>query len=159
MGEARRKPLFAGELFAIPCSNSCTRSIVYCVLTIIANTLDAQLFIKEPGDDLLEWPVNSFIGATPYIETACRCPGIVDIKRRPPPNDHFEFVVPNLPLIAAYCLVAESQNLPFPNPVHPKDFPLLAREVMREQNTDGWCSIIPTRWGERLTPHCGEALN
>jgi hypothetical protein len=32
--------------------------------------------------------------------------------------------------------------LPFPNPVHPKDFPLLAREVMREQNTDGWCSII-----------------
>jgi hypothetical protein len=89
MGEARRKPIFAGELFAIPCSNSCTRSIVYCVLTIIANTLDAQLFIKEPGDDLLEWPVNSFIGATPYIETACRCPGIVDIKRRPPPNDHF----------------------------------------------------------------------
>jgi hypothetical protein len=28
--------------------------------------------------------------------------------------------------------------------------------VMREQNPDGWCSIIATRWGERLTPHCGD---
>jgi hypothetical protein len=76
MGEARRKPIFAGELFAIPCSNSCTRSIVYCVLTIIANTLDAQLFIKEPGDDLLEWPVNSFIGRRPISKLRAVAPAL-----------------------------------------------------------------------------------
>jgi hypothetical protein len=151
MGEAKRRDTFTGQLLTISSSDNSERSLVYSVLVSIADGLDAQILLKELGDDLLDWPVGAIVGATPWGATARACPVRLEIRQA---SHHFEFAIPAALLTAGYCAMADARGLAFPGPIHPREFPARARALF-EEHAGGWTSVVPSRWGEFLTARDG----
>jgi hypothetical protein len=150
------KATFTGELIIIPLPDNGARSLLGSVLSKLADSLDAQLFLKVPGDDLMEWPVGSIIGGTCRIEAARSCRAIVDVREGPSPP-YWEFHVRDELLIACYCAEVVVRGLAVPGPIHPTDFPDYVRRFFQE-DPRGWTSVIPTRWGRANIARVG-ALN
>ena len=143
-----------GQLHTVSVSDDDEKSLVRASLAALASALDAQLFLKEPADDLLDdWPPGTIVGATTSIVAACAC-RIPGIRRRPPPRDHFEFAVPAGMLLAAYSLMLEERGIPFPGPAPLRDLPAAVRRLF-QGNPRGWTSIVPQHWGEAATARTG----
>jgi hypothetical protein len=151
MGEAKRRDTFTGQLLTVSSSDNSERSLFYSVLASIADGLDAQLLLKEIGDDLLDWPVGAIVGVTPWSDAARACPVALETRRT---SDHFEFQIPDGLLITGYCALACARGLAFPGPIHPSEFPARARALF-EEHAGGWASVVPARWGEFLTARDG----
>ncbi|PNE10335.1 MAG: hypothetical protein CR217_14915 [Beijerinckiaceae bacterium] len=102
MGEAkRRKALEYGITQQTFLENSADQ-LVTSVLQNIADILDCAIFLKEPDDGLLDWPIDSVIGQTTEITKTRECPFIKDIREKPVPRIHWEFLITDAFLCGAY---------------------------------------------------------
>jgi hypothetical protein len=157
MENAKQQNTSSGELCTVPLRDNTATSLVRTTLALLATALDAAIFVKEPGDDLLAWPPETVIAATPTIGAVCAFPLPLEIRRRPPPQDHFELCLPNLVLAAGYALMLEARGIPFPGPIPPGDLPAAVRRLFRESRPR-WSAVIPRHWGEAATAG-GRAVN
>ena len=70
MGEAKRRKALEFGITQQTFPKDSADQLTASVLQNIANILDCGIFLKEPGDDLLNWPVDSIIGHTTEITKA-----------------------------------------------------------------------------------------
>jgi len=154
MGEAKRRRPFEAKLVRIDVSatDNSAWTIVGSVLVNLADKLNAQLFLKEKSDGLLAaWPIDSVIGAAYDLEAVSACPVALETRKRPAPNVHWEFLVPDKLLIVGYATDTMARGLTFPGPIPPDDFPAHVRQFFKRQNPDGWASVLPPAWEKALS--------
>jgi hypothetical protein len=147
MGEAeRRKTLVYGIRQEVPKKDS-AEALVGSVLQNIADILGSAIFLKGPGDDLLDWQLDSIIGQTLEITKVRECPFIKDIREKPLPRLHWEFLITDAFLFGAYVVDAMKRGLPFPGPINPPEcFPEHVRKWFQTAlpKPGGWKGVIPT---------------
>jgi hypothetical protein len=83
MGETKRRKALE---FAIAQQNfpkDSAEELVGSVLQNIAVILDCAIFLKEPGDGLLDWPTDSIIGQATEITKVRECPLVKVIREKP----------------------------------------------------------------------------
>jgi hypothetical protein len=121
MGEAKRRKALEFGITQQTFPKDSADQLTASVLQNIADILDCGIFLKEPGDDLLDWPIDSIIGHTTEITKARECPFIKDIREKLFPRIHWEFLITDAFLCGAYVVDAMARGLPFPGPINPPE--------------------------------------
>ncbi len=116
MGEAKRRKALEFGITQQTFPKDSADALVGSVLQNIADILNCGIFLKEPGDDLLDWPLNSIIGQTLEITKVRECPFVRDIREKPLPRLHWEFLITDAFLCRCYAVDAMSRSLPFLGP-------------------------------------------
>jgi hypothetical protein len=147
MGEAKRRKALEYEITQQTFPKDSADQLMASVLQNIADILDCAIFLKEPGDDLLDWPTDSIIGHTTEITKARECPFIKDIREKPLPRPHWEFLISDAFLCGAHTVDAMMRGLSFPGPINPPEsIPDHARKWFKTAPPirGGWKGVIPT---------------
>jgi hypothetical protein len=161
MGEAnRRKALEYGITKQIFPKDS-AEALVGSVLQNIADILDCAIFLKEAGDDLLDWPNNSIIGQTTKITNVQECPLVKDIREKPFQRI-WEFLITDALLQGCYAVDAMARGLQFPGPINPPES--IKNHVRKWFQTapptpGAWKGVIPTSTALATMPPKGMQPN
>ena len=127
------------------------------VLQNLADKLAAQLFIKEPDDGLLEWPLGSVIGMAAQTERARECPYIAEFRERAD-EDSWEFLLPERLLIDGYAMDVMVRGIELPGPIPSDEFMSHVRRFFQAQaplRRRHWTGIAPRAWAQALVAHDG----
>jgi hypothetical protein len=120
-------------------------ALVGSVLQNIAEILECVLCVKEPGDDLLDWPLDAIVGKTFEITKARECPFISDIREKLFPRIHWEFLISSKFLTVVYCVDAMKRGLSFPGPIDPDRVAEYAARLLKI-GPDGFKAVVPSYW-------------
>lgn len=131
--------------------------LVASILQNIANILNCAIFLKEPGDDLLDWPADSIIGQTANAEIikVRECPFIKDIREKIFPRPHWEFLITDVFLQGCYATDTMKRGLTFPGPINPPEsVPEHIRKWFKTTSPipGGWKGVIPTNTAKTALP-------
>ncbi len=154
MGESKRRKARVYDLREIPLSgDDGAQMLIGSVLANLAQALDAAICLKEPGDGLLAWPLDSIVGQTTRLESARECPVEFDIRATP--TGAWEFLIPEKLLVSAYCIDAQKRGIAFPGPIQPDEFLDRVRGFFRTSNSRGWVTVLPDKWKRAITSREG----
>ncbi len=144
-----------------PATEDMGGTIIGAVLQNLADKLGDAIFLKEDGDDLLDWPIGAIIGSAHNLAGVRECPVPLEAKERLLPVRRWEFLIPDKLLICTYCVDAELRGLEYPGPIPPDDFPARVREWFAAPRPDiplgGWKSVISAKMRIAMTSRPGGA--
>jgi hypothetical protein len=146
VGEAKRRRALEYGIKQEVLEKDSADALVGSVLQNIADILGSVIFLKEQGDDLLNWPLDSIIGQTLEITKVRECPFVKDIRGKRLQRPHWEFLITDAFLVAAYIVDAMKRGLLFPGPIKP---PERAADVARKwfktalPIAGGWKAVVP----------------
>jgi hypothetical protein len=153
MGEAkRRKAIELGIELGIArdvIPGNGADALVGSVLKNIADILGCMIFLKEAGEDLLDWPIGSIVGKTTDTMKVRQCPVTIEIRERLLPRLRWEFLITDKILTITYEVDAEKHGIAYPGPIDPPEsFPEHVRKwfVAPDQRppAGGWKGVIPS---------------
>jgi hypothetical protein len=122
-------------------------TLVESALANLANALDTAICLKEPGDGLLDWPPGSIVGQALRLDAVRKCPLALDIR---PTAKGWEFLIPEVLVVGAYCMDADIRGVLLPEPIHPNQIMDRVREFFRTRDASGWVVVLPEERGRAL---------